>query len=659
MTAVVYDIETYPNVFTLCAEDLETDQQWRFEISPRRNDMPALIAWLMYLAQNKIEMIGFNNVGFDYVVIHAIMKANGNITIDQIYQVAKGIIDSDDRFGNVIWPNERFIPQIDLFKIHHFDNMARSTSLKALQFNMRSDSVEDLPLPPGVPVPLDRIDDLLSYNMHDVTETKKFAKHSAKEIEFRRVMSAKHDRDFMNHNDTKIGKDFFVMELEKIDPNACFEKVNGRRQPRQTKRPSINLNDVVFPYIKFDHPEFKRILDWFRAQTITETKGVFKDVSCSVNGFEFDFGTGGIHGSLTNQIVRADEVHSIIDLDVRGYYPAIAIVNGLYPEHLGVTFCRINADVVGQRANHPKGTSENAILKLASNGVYGDSNNQYSPFYDPQYTMSITINGQLLLCVLAEALMNIPGLSMIQVNTDGLTVKVPRAFEWMVEQVRRDWEKFTCLELEEARYSAMFLRDVNNYIAVYEGGDVKLKGAYDHDKAWHQDQSALIVPKTAEAALVHGESIEQFIQFATDPFDFMLRAKVPRKSSLVMAHGPEHEGDVPSETPMQNTTRYYVSNAGGSLVKISPPPAGCIQGAYKRRNGVSERDYRAIVATLPDGTWDERVHTKNKSRYETRRMGFNVGWKTTECNRASAFDWSNLNREFYIQETEKLVGILK
>ena len=26
-------------------------------------------------------------------------------------------------------------------------------------------------------------------------------------------------------------------------------------------------------------------------------------------------------------------------------------------------------------------------LKLASNGVYGNSNNVYSPFYDPQFTL--------------------------------------------------------------------------------------------------------------------------------------------------------------------------------------------------------------------------------------------------------------------------------
>lgn len=41
--------------------------------------------------------------------------------------------------------------------------------------------------------------------------------------------------------------------------------------------------------------------------------------------------------------------------------------------------------------------------------------------------MSITLNGQLLLCVLAENLIKISGLTLIQINTDGVTVRLPRS----------------------------------------------------------------------------------------------------------------------------------------------------------------------------------------------------------------------------------------
>src|SRR5699024_7429724 len=136
--------------------------------------------------------------------------------------------------------------------------------------------------------------------------------------------------------------------------------------------------------------------------------------------------------------------------------------------------------VYQQRKGYAKGTAENAMLKLALNGVYGDSNNQYSPFYDPQYTMSITINGQLLLCMLAEALMQADAVQMIQINTDGLTIRCPRNLQPWVQQVQAWWEKMTSLELEAAEYSRMFIRDVNNYVAEYTDGKLKRKGAYEY-----------------------------------------------------------------------------------------------------------------------------------------------------------------------------------
>ncbi|MCW4574216.1 hypothetical protein OOJ74_09465, partial [Venenivibrio stagnispumantis] len=96
------------------------------------------------------------------------------------------------------------------------------------------------------------------------------------------------------------------------------------------------------------------------------------------------------------------------------------------------------------------------------------------------------INGQMLLCMFAEQAIKIEGLELIQANTDGITVRLPRNRINDLEAIREWWQDLTKLELEEAIYSAMHIRDVNNYIAVYENGKVKRKGAYGHsvDLAW-------------------------------------------------------------------------------------------------------------------------------------------------------------------------------
>ena len=615
--AYVHDIENYPNVFLFGAIHALTETPYIFEISHRRDDRQAFYLFTEYLREHRAEEIGYNNLGYDYPVQHSILNNIMYITNADIYKKGDSIINAGDEnsFAHMVWEKDWIVPQLDLYKIHHFDNQAKRTSLKTLEFNMRMENIEDLPFTPGTYLTDSQIDTLRQYLIHDLKATLMFYKHSKKLIDFRRELSAKYGRNFMNHNDTKIGKDYFIMELEKSGIQ-CFEP--GSRKPRQTHRPSIALNSVIFPYVRFEQPEFNRVLNWLRQQVITETKGVFTDLSADINGFSFDFGTGGIHGSIESQTIRSTENYVIIDLDVASFYPNLAISNELYPAHLGKQFCTIYKNVYDMRSSYPKGTPENAMLKLALNGVYGDSNNVYSPFYDPAYTMAITINGQLLLCMLAEELLKIPGLSMIQANTDGLTVYAPRVFTGQVEQVRHAWEKLTRLQLEEAIYDVMFIRDVNNYIAVYEGGKkVKRKGAYCHsvDLGWHQNHSMQVVAKAAEAALVHNKDIHDFITSHEDIHDFMLVTKVPRNSKLLWG-----------DKQVQNITRYYVSTDGAPLTKVMPPLAKSLK----------------LNPDAPE-----------------RRMSVCKGWLTTECNDMKRFNRATLNYDFYIKEAEKLVAPLR
>jgi len=607
----VYDIETYPNVFTLAVEHAEAPFQWSFEISDRRNDSKEIIAFLQWLKDTNARLVGFNVLGFDYPVIHTLIRM-GHSDANTLYQKAMAIINTQDdegRWMHNVNPSDRFVEQIDLFKIHHFDNRARSTSLKVLEFNMRSDNIEDLPFPVGTTLNAGQIEILKTYNAHDVSQTKKFMGYTADMIAFREKMCALYPgKDWINYNDTKIGKEFFTMKLEQSGV-ACYDYGSKGRTPRQTKRPVIHLKDAILPWVTFDHPEFNRVLNWLKEQSITETKGVFNDLTAVVNGFCFVFGLGGIHGSLESKVVESDADHVIVDLDVASYYPNLAISNGFFPQHLGKEFCVIYKNLYEQRKTYPKKSAESAMLKLALNGVYGDSNNQFSVFYDPLFTMSITLNGQLLLCKLAESLMGVDGLQIVQVNTDGLTVRVPRANKYSVDLVRTLWEEMTGLQLEEAIYKSMMIRDVNNYIAQYENGSVKRKGAYEYDMEWHQNHGALVVAKVAEKVLLENAPIRQTLEQWPDIMDFMLRAKVPRSSYLAI----ERDG-VTSQ--LQNTTRYYVAEGGGRLFKWMPP-----------------------LAKNP-GVW--------------RKMGVESGWGVQPCNDIKDAGKLPVDFDYYIREVEKL-----
>lgn len=638
-------------------------------------------------------MVGFNSLAFDYPIIHKLMKirdslpAKGETLAKKLYGFAQEQINGmKDGFGSTIAPEEHLVTQIDLFKIHHFDNKARSTSLKMLEFNMKSDNIEDLPYPVGKMLTSDEIDVLIKYNKHDVNMTLDFYKHSTGLIKFREELTDKYNRNFLNHNDTKIGKDYFIMRLEESKV-PVYKFKDGKRVMNQTKRSFIDIGECLFGYYDFKREEFKAVQQWLSKQKITETKGVFSDLeehtlgdvakyaemeikrkkfkvkpsetdleqfkkehpmgwvqeellkaletvlidgvkhrqpkksywgcwkvastlNVVVDGFRFDFGTGGIHGSIENKTAKENQKYQIIDADVSSMYPNIAIANNVFPLHLTDKFCEIYKDVYEQRKSYAKGTAENAMLKLALNGVYGDSNNQYSPFFDPKYTMVITVNGQLSLCLLAEKLLTIKDLKIIQVNTDGITVALPRCSKPEYDNICEAWQQQVGLQLEFADYSKMIIRDVNNYLSVYTNGKVKRKGAYQYeDLGWHQNQGGLVIPMAAEAFMLHGTKIEDFIKNHSNKYDFMLRTKVPRSSSLVMVM---EDG---TEVQQQNICRYYPCKLGGKLVKIMPP--------------------------LEEGG-------------ELRRLSLDKEWNVKTCNDVNDFN-DDVDYEYYISEALKLV----
>ena len=467
---VRYDIETFPNAFTVWFLHPVTRRRWYFEISFRRNDIQSLCHFMEVMSSQQCRMVGYNNIGFDYPVMHFIYKnRDACITVTDIYDKAMSIIGAHGpaRFAHMVWESEWVVNQLDLYKIHHFDNMSKATSLKILEFNMRMDSIEDLPFPVGTMLTSEQVDVLADYNWHDVVATDMFGDRTKSQIAMRERLSEEFGKNMMNMSDVKIGETILVTEMEKRGIK-CFEYDGRKKVKRQTIRESVDLAEVIFPYVKFESTAFQQIKIYLESKVIKEFKGVFKGLIASVDGLDYHFGTGGLHASVDSQVVHTDDRYQLVDVDVASFYPNLGIKNNLFPAHLGQEFCDAYIGVYHTRKTYAKGTPENEAFKLALNGAYGGSNNEYSPFFDSFYTMSITINGQLLLCMLVEQLLKTPGLRMIQANTDGVTYLCPHEYLEHTRSICKWWEQLTNLELEEALYSMMAVRDVNSYIAVYQ-----------------------------------------------------------------------------------------------------------------------------------------------------------------------------------------------
>lgn len=627
MKYVTYDIEVLPNVFTCVI--LNAGEFEIYEVSPRKNDIYRLGKRLMELQESRTYMVGFNNVGYDYPIIHHILdnllrKEPSEFTAST-YEKSQAIINSTNRFEHTFWDNQCYIPQIDLYKMHHFDNFARATSLKRLEFNMRSKDILEFDLPFDKPISKGSdVNKLIRYNKYDVSKTQQFFEISKSAVDFRK------EKEWFNFNDTRIGEVIFTEKLKEAVGGHVLYDENGKRQ---THRKHMKLSELIFDNVRFFSPEFQTTLERLKELYVFSIKGKFHwnenldypdnldeytdhRIFTELNGFEFELGKGGLHGTLRKQVVSSDDDFVIIDLDVTSYYPSIGIAYGLYPEHLTEAFCPIYEEVKSDRVSHPKGTDMNKRLKLVLNAVYGKTNSVYSVFYDPKYTIQTTVNGQLMLMMLWEHLSLIQGCSIIQANTDGITIKVRRNTMSQVGRVCRAWQRHTKMQLEKAIYDKMWIRDGNNYIAKYKDGGLKQKGVYAYnilydgtsvgDIEWHKNHSSIVVKKAATAHLVEGRKIDDFIKNHDNIYDFFLCTNVNRSSRLKWG-----------ETPTQRISRYLISNKGEPLIKVMPP-------------------------------------LKGKSN--EREIGINKDYVTTIHNTVNSDDPKDydINFDFYIKETEKL-----
>lgn len=435
--------------------------------------------------------------------------------------------------------------------------------------------------------------DLLEHNLGDVA---KYAEMKVKKIKFKSKPTQKEIDEVKKEfpmgwlEETELKAMEVVKDSEGKPIKETYIDENGKQKQRNVKVP-------------------KKSYHW--CYNIAETLNVV------INGFRYDFGVGGIHGAKQGTH-RSTEKRKLRTLDVKSYYPNMAIANEVYPKHLGKPFCKVYKMLYDERSKYDKNSAPNKAIKLALNGVYGDSNNEFSPLYDPAYTMSITIGGQLSLCMLMGALVDHCDAEIIMCNTDGFEYFVDVDKIEKADKIVKRWEEVTGLEMEGDTYSVMYVRDVNNYTSVTESGKVKTKGAYEvlpyRELGWHKNHSAMVIAMAVQKELLGECSAEEFIRSHKDAYDFVLRTKVPRSSKLYLCY------DDGREEQQQNICRYYPASEGGKLVKLMPP----LEGSD-----------------------------------EWRRLGIDTEWDVLTCNSMKDFNWSKLNYDYYITEAQKLIEGVK
>ena len=569
----VFDLEQFPNFHsgTFINRD-DRDDKRVFVIHEAYNDY---IEYFHFLQDEVAGLIGFNSVNYDYPLLHFFLELMpiyadrkteiGASRMNEMLHLQSQQIIRAEYSAIPEWQTK--IPQLDLFRIHHFDNKAKRTSLKAVEIAINSPNVQDIPFDEDHYVTEDEIPLVLDYNYNDTIETFRFYELSKDLVELRKQLSARYNINLRNANDPKIGQEIFGREIAK-KKEIPYKHLRDMR----TYRKSIALGKCLLPIIEFQNKEFKTLHQFFKDTVITTTYKAFQE-SVIYKGFKYDYGAGGIHGCIESGVYESDKDNMIVDIDVAAYYPSLGIVNGFYPQHLGPTFTEVYKELFDTRmeAKRTGDKVTNSGLKLALNGVFGKSNDLYSLFYDPRYTMQITINGQLLLSMLAERIVDaIPDVIMLQTNTDGMTIKIPRQHLSFLHNICQKWEEDTGMILEFGEYKKMVIRDVNNYLAQTVDGYAKPKGVFEIIPtqngaiAYNKNWSMRVVPKAIHAHYLEGTPIDEFIHNHDNIYDFCIGFRARKDWGIYYT---DIQDDRRNKVRQQKTVRYYMSRSGGALTK--------------------------------------------------------------------------------------------
>lgn len=573
----VMDYETICNCFIGVFQHYKNPNVRKvFVVHETRNDFPELVKFLNECVTKGQWHISYNGLSFDAQITQKILahqkfllKLTTEDLIKWIYNYAQQVIDKTNKGDFAEYaPYKLSIKQIDLFKLNHWDNKAKMSGLKWIQYSMDWNNVEEMPHPHYEPVTDNHtLTSVINYCINDVESTAEIFTHSREQILLRQTLTKEYGIDLYSASEPRISKELFLHFLEE---RTGLTKAHLKTL--RTPRSYIVLADCILPYIKFDTPEFSKVLDYFRTKVITSTKDGFK-FRLDFKGVKTDYGLGGIHGAISPGVYEAKPGWTIMTSDVTSFYPNLAIKNGFAPEHLPKKeFGQLYEWFFEERKKIPKTDPKNYVYKIILNSTYGLTGDENSFLYDPKMTMQITINGQLLLSKLAEMLsLAIPEGQPLMLNTDGLEMMIPTENVPDYLAVCAEWELLTQLSLEHDEYKKMIIRDVNNYIAINKSGKVKCKGAFEWEDlakkkvaTFHKNKSFLIIPKAIYEFFVNGVKPEDFLAQNNNIFDYC--GAVKAKAGWHFVDRKIVNGNLVNNH-LQKIIRYFISNTGGKLVK--------------------------------------------------------------------------------------------
>ena len=534
-------------------------------------------------------MCGYNNKHYDDIIINYIifyrnkMKRLRYLEICRsLYYLSKAIIQSekDDNIDKIKeYKYANYFYSFDLMTMLY--SAKQQKSLKEIEVLLNMDNVQEYELSFDQRISDTEIDDMIAYNINDVEATETLLNKVKDEVALRLVVENEWGIDALSMSGVRFGEDILLKEYKKRIPNITKAQMISNARCIG----DIKLKEIILPFISYKNPKLKEVLSDIMNVTCktrkTDKKQQNYEKKFVLSNICYSIGEGGIHTINEPRIYKPKDGQYIGHADVTSMYPSLAIIYKWLPVHLGEEFWNVYKSLYEERVtakrNHE--TLKAKAFKQALNALIGKMQQETSWAYDPLNVYKIRINGQLILLMLVDKLLEL-NCEIVQVNTDGVVYIAEETKRKPVDEAIREIESITQLRFESDDYEAFYQYDVNNYFGVQKGysqsGDPRLiekKGRFITEIGLNNSMAPVVISKAVINYLLNKEPIDKFIKEDNNIRDFLMSQSVNREFKVEYA-----------EKYIQRINRYYASTNGYYLFKVKDKA----YEAVRRENMVSD-----------------------------------------------------------------------
>lgn len=509
-----------------------------------------------YNAQNNI-WIGYNNTRYDQYILKSIL-----LDIDP-----KKINDFIIKQGKDGWQYTSLFNKIHMI---NYDVMLRNDGgLKSLEaFMGRSIKETSVPFDIDRKLTDDEIKETIKYCRYDVEQTLNVFLERKSEFDA-------------------------AMGLVKIFnlPLSYVGKTGAQRVAKILggKRKFFDDDPFSFQIVStLKLSKYKKCAEWYRD---IENHDYDKKQIVQIANIPHVLAWGGLHGAVGEiktkkngeKYVKATPYYGegiYLMADVTAYYPSLQLEykfgyrNMASPEN----FEKIHKENLKFKARGDK--AARLPYKIADNAISGQLKDRQSSLFDPRENNAVTVNGQLLLVDLIEKLE--PYIKLIQSNTDGILMKMPKGYklnDWyeIIDDIVWEWEERTGMKMEFEIYKKVFQKDVNNYLLVGDDGKVKTKGAYTKPLS-AVDYDLPIVNRALIDYMTKNVSVEKTIHDCSDLIMFQKVIKLTGKYWAVWHNGKYTQNKCYRVFASNNKNDTFIGKSkkkGATIEKFANTPDHC------------------------------------------------------------------------------------